>query len=367
LCNSNEFWDYKIDNEVGLSKDQYLPTLIPRKWKYVELKSIRSIEYGSEYFISIHVCLERSSRLTDRQLAEELTEHFYEIIEYRNDRNYYIYDIIEGATARNDFAMVNKYKSRIVEIEFDEQRVVDNKMASGYAEVGNMEKVEEIFNTKFACMHESYQIEFYDNVLRGLAKNGNINLFKQYEKYIVMYGIAPRDIIVAAVKYDNWNIVNYILEKYIDDNSGLSHYSRESTVYSYLSTLIELGYNDIFIKNYPDLFTEKYCKTYKDYSFYGIAAESGNIGLMRFLSQKSSQFNKRLESMAFTLIVNALSNNHIDFVEFVREFIPLEIIQAKSYDIEKGLPTVMLQFTIDYAIKIGVLSKNIARLKIDHY
>lgn len=119
-CDQPTLWINKIRWELGYSNEfiqQYVynsqtnmrMTLLPLNEKYLELKSRKTADFGSEFYKDIDILINFSSRITDFPLAIELTKYFIRIHEYQGnepDTHRRIYqDILKNALSRNNMEL----------------------------------------------------------------------------------------------------------------------------------------------------------------------------------------------------------------------------------------------------------------------
>lgn len=91
-CNDIRFWLHKIQKELGYSKSfitEYVynidngikRTPLPLNEKYLELKSRKSVDFGTEYYKATNVLIQRIGRIKDHKRAIDLTKYFLYIID----------------------------------------------------------------------------------------------------------------------------------------------------------------------------------------------------------------------------------------------------------------------------------------------
>ena len=126
-CGDAWLWTNKIEKELGFSRNfvkQYVydntakikKTRLALNEKYLELKSRKSVDFGSEQYAFMNVLLNRASRIKDFALASSLVNYFLnfakEVSSSSSELNftrlaYYIH-VIQGASSVNNFDLVDE-------------------------------------------------------------------------------------------------------------------------------------------------------------------------------------------------------------------------------------------------------------------
>lgn len=205
----DRLWDRKIQGELGIPREYYRDSIMPRKEKFIELKSRTSVEYGSERYLPMAKCLGRAVRLRDRKLAREMVEYFRSNnTRLNNDVVYSL--IVEGATARNDEQLLSNNRLG---------GVIHDYWICGWAEARNLGKVARLLERARGMDVEEFEYTVRLPIV-GYAQGGHLDLFR-IEEATVMECCDPliaRSVGYAA-KYSQWHIVDYILDKYIRDRT----------------------------------------------------------------------------------------------------------------------------------------------------
>lgn len=117
----NTIWLYKIRKELGYdnnfineyvynSTNQEQRSLLLPNEKYLELKARTSVDFGTEFYQDYNVLIMRSSRLSDFQLADQLTQYLLNVVKYTSTeeykKNYKV--AIRGAVAAKNILLVDK-------------------------------------------------------------------------------------------------------------------------------------------------------------------------------------------------------------------------------------------------------------------
>lgn len=78
-CDSGELWRFKIEREFDLTAEQYLPTITPIDRKYLEVKSVLGVDFGSEYYLEDEQFIRRATQprnFRSRDEMEKLLRYF---------------------------------------------------------------------------------------------------------------------------------------------------------------------------------------------------------------------------------------------------------------------------------------------------
>src|SRR5581483_12526339 len=75
----NNIWIYKIRKELKFTKFISTETVLPLSLKYLELKSLTRIDFGSEYFREPRILIERAVRVKDTNLRRQLVDYLFDL------------------------------------------------------------------------------------------------------------------------------------------------------------------------------------------------------------------------------------------------------------------------------------------------
>lgn len=184
LCDNGEIWKYKILMELGFEQSQYLPTITPLNLKYLELKSLRGVDYGSEYYLTMEEFIKRASRLRNTKDRRELVDYFYETRALNNsDRESYRERACIGALASDDKILYKKY---FTELDRKDQTLFNYVRFSleGSAERGIILTLADTINEiahAFNIVQNISDEDLNTFIARGLVKGGHVELLKKFK------------------------------------------------------------------------------------------------------------------------------------------------------------------------------------------
>ena len=292
-------WLYKIRKELNFEDFKSSDTVLPLHLKYLELKSITGVDFGSEYFIQTTMFIRRAVRIRDIDLRRSLVDHFFSLPTVVNLKNSfyrpYISDVLQGALAVNDSYLYQKYLDINAKRDFNWEVLsdIDYIQTSGYAEAGNLEEAE-------ASRHGDIII-----TLKGLARGGHLELLK---RYIVELQFDQLIILLTtAALFGQKHILEHLVDialKQPQDN----YPQRE--IYDFLSTLICNNHPQFtmsIIRKLP-VIVLKHVKLQMD-----AAASVGLISIMKDLSNLNSS-GQAYDSSAYN---RAWCYNHIDTLIYI--------------------------------------------------
>lgn len=339
LCKTDDIWRFKIDHEFPYIPIQYLrSSLLSPKLKYIELKSIRDVDYDSDYFITENIYVRRASRLADRNMSEDLLGMYTKkslTIQF------------EGAAYRNDQGMFKRLlrdvgPSLVPSVE----RIYAANIQVGYTEAHD-------FDTFIVVVHQLFVSDvtlssgnLFLNSLKGVIASGDVTSLHKYESN----DRQTKEQIVAelskAASSQKWNMVDYIIDTYLNDNTINGHI-RQSAYLRYLGVLVELWENDRFIsitKIYNNIFY---------YSIYDILEDickSGNIPLLEYIiKNKFITLNDLNEHYIIHMYALLFTYNHLDMAEYMQKYIPLNAeLVNRLLSIVSLTPTKMLNEIATY-------------------
>lgn len=331
LCKTDEVWKFKIELEFPYIPAQYRQSqlLTPRN-KYIELKSIRSVDYGSDYFTRLEEYIRRASRVPDRKMAKELLEPYYgEMIKFQ----------MEGAASRNDQQMIANLLNRV-----KLQSPFLDSVQIGYGEARKLDELLIAMNL-FTSNPATSPARLFSNVLKGTVGSGDIEALHKYESddshaRWTIVGELPR-----ATMLQKWPMVNYLISNYLLDDR-IDFETRKQAYTNYLYTLATLWENDRFIaglNSYNYIFNAQYL------SILDAIWESGNIPLLQYLiDRKIVTFTDFKVYSKYHMYVRTLAHNHLDMIAYLQQYVPLntELIsmissQFSSNDRVKLLPNIL--------------------------
>ena len=220
-CENPEFWIHKIHNELGYNLEfirDYVydtrtgiqKTLLPLNEKYLELKSRRSIDFGTEFHNRLVTLLYRLSQLQDFELAEELLDYLFKFIDdmdlYSLLNDSVLRQIIRGAAGSGNIQLLNKIITLAYQKRNPNKLFVPKNFAKDYAKTS---LIAGVYSTN---------------------PKGNPNLLKYYN-------ILPEDYIESSilVGLSSGNYLQELLNRNIKNINDL-----EITGYEYVDNAIDV-------------------------------------------------------------------------------------------------------------------------------
>lgn len=244
-CDDIRLWINKIEKELGFSRSfvtQYVydttskikKTRLTLNEKYLELKSRKSVDFGSEQYAFMNVLINRASRLKDFTLASQLINYFFNIVkivrgsnEAYDELNYYNY-VVQGASSVGNFDLVDEMiimSDRYSELpEEDVNRQIKVAIVKGLYEGSPTGEPDEDFKE---YIFDRYDVKTYDynmeNVISGLARGGHLEV-------LIKLGIdiaTNYDQLKEALKGGHKNVVDhYGLAKFTNEYPEITDYGQ---------------------------------------------------------------------------------------------------------------------------------------------
>ena len=302
-CDS--IWQYKIKKEL---KYELPETVIPWSLKYLELKSIVGVDFGTEYFKDFNTIFMRAVRVKDKILRKELLTYFFNIIDRRrvDDAIYreWLENVIVGTIAMNDHDLY----------EFYLNKAKDNKIYSymntlevyGYAERGLDQLAKEM------NLSDLWKSDYL--VSKGFARGGHLELLKKYLPDLNTGEF--NSVLREAAQYNQEAVVEYLVTL---SRSDPSKYPSFTTDFCY--SLIEYNRPDFswYVMNL--LYNEPWSDMY---NLILPAARSGLVSLLKKLfSVKIGQSNESPHNLISEVVIDwSFQNNHLDTTLFLLDIKP---------------------------------------------
>lgn len=302
-CDEVNFWLNKIQKELGYSSEfiqEYVydrshnisKTLLPINEKYIELKTRKSVDFGSEFYRDLTVLSSRSSRLPDFREADELTHYFLHILEklYNGqDAPFAYYQAIQNALGINNIKLaddllkeipseilkrlrweVQDYKKRIVTTatfeqypesneKFFEKYNIDNTklrredIVRGWANGGHLEQMKKHkvsaheLTGNLLYKHKNV-IDYYNLIPLGLVyiiENGDINLLSDSEKSLSLIHLIRFGYLEEVQRFSSL-IAPIVIQYSIEDCIKYNHIDTLNYLYTKHRTEVESRIRDMF-------------------------------------------------------------------------------------------------------------------------
>ena len=298
----DNIWQYKIKKEL---KYELPETVIPWSLKYLELKSIVGVDFGTEYFKDFKTILTRAVRVKDKILREKLLKYFFNIIDRRkiDDAIYrdWLESIIVGTIAMNDRDLYNFYLAKA-----NDKKIylhMNTLEVYGYAEQGLDEQAKEM------NLSNLWRSEYL--ISKGLARGGHLELLKKYLPDLNTGEF--NSVLREAAHYNQETVVEYLVKL---NRSDPSKYPVFTTDFCY--SLIEYNRPNFswYIMNM--LHNEPWSYMY---SLILPAARSGLVSLLeKFFSIKINQSDESPYNLISQLVIDwSFQYNHLDTTLFLLE------------------------------------------------
>lgn len=294
---SDALWEFLIRKQLGFEKRQYLPTTMPLRDKFLELKSIRGVDFHSERFLLPNECIARASRLPDRKLATGLVRHFLDVVKgdarwIRTTIVEMVNQILEGAAAVGDGEMVRNYHHITGR---------NDPLVIGYAEAANLQELFQHVNAGLPRGDMMY-------ALWGFAQGGHLALFQQFESSVWPSDLPP--MIVNAARFDRWGVVDYIIEKHILGRRESAHGSSLYLMHFFMG-LASRGRVEQYIHYFEVLREVLPDRAAEGCGMHAVA--DGNFAILRFLI-------KTLQYRPDGAFLAGYTGAHPDMREYVAAF-----------------------------------------------
>lgn len=297
-------WDFKIANELRFAKNQYLPTLFSRQLKFLELKSIREVDFGSEHFLTIGTCVERTLRLENRADLYRLLDYFTS-----RSRNTWQYgDAIRvHAIATDDEFLLQKYPYSV---------------SSGEREmVANISAFRDLL-TDYETRRLLENERTAEAVIHGFIRTGNLGKVRQLIGVPPIDQLDKNDLLGNAGYAGALNVVDYFLTHFRSelDPSSLGYVE-------FVNGLIRLGYTERAIRELDALPIEVLQGTGFPVSnvlntlWGGYLATALDCGIHQ-VAEYLVSIHQYQESVFVQVFFQILPRNHVDSLEFIRKRVP---------------------------------------------
>ena len=321
LCENNDIWNFKISHEFSFMPTEHLHSkLLSPKSKYTELKSIRSVDYGSDYFTTLETYVMRGSRLQDRKMTGELID------QYLSD---YVGLQLEGIASQDDRVMLQNVVDRL--------RGYQNRYISsvqiGYGEARKLDELVAAVHLIFKSNPTVDSDQLFLNILKGTIGSGDIEALHKYESDDLHVRQIIMEEIPRAATLQKWPMVDYLVTNYLSDNR-INFDLRQRTYMKYLQILVRLWQNDRFV-----LLTSLYINTfranyqgisYNQSNVFDVALESGNVSMLDYLrAVRLISLSNLTQSQITEAYTKVFTYNHLDTAVFLQKYIPLTAGWAK--------------------------------------
>lgn len=328
FCDS--VWLYKIRKELNFDDFRATDTVLPLHLKYLELKSITGVDFGSEYFVQTTMFIRRAVRVKDVDLRRNLVDHFFSLPTVVNLKNSfyrpYISDVLQGALAVNDSYLYQKYLDINAKRDPNWEVLlnIDYIRTSGYAEAGNLEEAEE-------ARHDDIII-----TLEGLVRGGHLELLKKYIAEIRLDQLLI--MLNTATLFGQRHTLEYLLDILLKQDN---YPQRE--IYDFLSVLIRNNHPQFtmsIIRRLP-VIVLKHVSLQID-----AAASVGLISIMKDLSNLNSS-----QQVYYSSSYNrAWQYNHIDTLIYISK-----ITNDIPY-VDDGLEVILHPVIVELELKNNLIA-----------
>ena len=244
-CDDDNLWKFKINHEFPYIDNQdKISSIFTPRLKYIQLKSIRYVDFGSEYFQRMILYLTRASRVKDHNVAYNL---IVKVLEHEEVDNLNYITVLSGAIASNNKLLINEYKKKVIAILPE----TISAAYAGYVEGGDDEvsiaMINNLLGSTVRIQNVSYVIP--NAALLGLVRGGHLDELKKFNDPNI------HEYLFRAAEFQQWAVVDYLLARYFS-LADMNDHGRLTALFEYIKVLVEVWENQRFIRTY-----EKY-KTY---------------------------------------------------------------------------------------------------------
>lgn len=234
LCNNNDFWIFRANNEFGISADEFNDTNLTPNLRYLQLLSTvgdRCVP-GSEQFISENECLKRSARDNDINTLDY----------FLKNKNNKIYYALIGSAEGNNLNLLRKLISIYGSNNYDKFEL---KIALTHSIINdNVEMFIFLLNLIESANFTFYnpsQYELLNTSLYEAANNNSINIIN----YLDSLGFNDPNIILnAAANSNSLPLIEYAIKKgALDYNDALINAIIANNI-SLIDYFIDIGANN---------------------------------------------------------------------------------------------------------------------------
>jgi len=298
----NNIWIYKIRKELKFTKFISTETVLPLSLKYLELKSLTRIDFGSEYFREPRILIERAVRVKDTNLRRQLVDYLFDLPNIKDEKittyRFYMYILFTGLLAINDTELYEKYLNIYKRNDQQWAMAINYNLIAtqAYAEAGNIEQAE-IYRTS------AYIDKFFIAV--GLARGGHLQLLKPYIASLSFSDLIK--ILEQAAEFTQENVVNYLFNIFLEKvNQYYGQYPKSET-YDF--------YNKLICNNNPD-FTLSIIKRFVPERLDYLVESAAKAGLTSVMLEIST-YNPEVLNTSL-IDKQAYNYNHIDTLLYIK-------------------------------------------------
>ena len=337
-CDS--IWHYKMVKELSISSPLDLNTVLPLSLKYLELKSVTGVDFGSEYFLEPLKLIQRASRLKNSDLREALLAYIFELPNVVNESNMgyvtYIKAVMIGSLSVNDTYLYQNYWQIFANRNpnWTETLNINYIRTVGYAEAGNLKEAESYRN-------DENLDEFF--IAIGLARGGHLELLKSYLKDIEIGKLLI--ILSDAATFGRENVINYLF------NIFLAMVEKYHGLFPKRETY---DFTDALIRNNRPVFTLDIINRLPSDIFDKtdlLIESAAKAGLLSIIIELKKRDAKALQiSNAFSA---AFSHNHFDIMLYLAQ-------TGFTINIDENMSVLVNPFIIQMELDKKFLSADVA-------
>lgn len=307
-CSEGEIWQFKIRHELHTIPAQYLPTLTPLSRKYLEIKSITGIDFGSEYYLNEIPFIRRAARVRDSAERRRLIDYFFQLKFADRLEGTTAWALLTGLLAVNDTPLYNHYvRGYQFKLTPDEMFGI---RVQGYAEGGNWAELATIEQNNPAIYADHFNMRLLD----GLAAGGHLEQLKQYADKPILAN-SFNDVFQAASENGQEAIIEYLVSLFLTRDGHLFNQSFPPVSDMIANNRPEFSLG-ILTRLHGELST-LYPRSiyYKRYWFVIVAEDAARIGSFLLLDYSFS--GTSLTRQLPDLMEAALRHNHLDALAYL--------------------------------------------------